>query len=46
MSKYFAIVKKNFDNGFWNIDRVRDAVKKGWITEDEYQMITGEEYAQ
>lgn len=45
MSKYYNLVKKNYDNGFWSIDKVRDAVIKGWITSDEFQEITGEVYA-
>lgn len=45
MSKYYNLVKKNYDNGFWSIDKVRDAVAKGWITADEFQEITGEVYA-
>ena len=44
MSKYYNLVKKNYDNGFWSIDKVRDAVVKGWITADEYEEITGEDY--
>jgi hypothetical protein len=45
MSKYYNLVKKNYDNGFWSIDKVRNAVVKGWITVDEYEEITGEVYA-
>lgn len=45
MSKYYTIVKRNYDNGFWSISKVRDAVEKGWITADEYKEITGEVYA-
>lgn len=45
MSKYYNLVKRNYDNGFWSIDKVRDAVAKGWITVDEYEEITGEAYA-
>ena len=45
MSKYYNLVKKNYDNGFWSIDKVRNAVVKGWITIDEYEEITGEVYA-
>lgn len=30
--------------GMWNITRVRNAVKMGWITEDEFKEITGEDY--
>ena len=44
MSKYFNLVKKNYDKGFWDISRVRDAVVKGWITEEEFYIITGENY--
>ena len=44
MSKYFNLVKKNYDKGLWSIDRVRDAVVKGWITEEEFLIITGEDY--
>lgn len=45
MSKYYNLVKKNYDNGFWSIDKVRDAVVKGWITPEEFYDITGEVYA-
>ena len=45
MSKYYNIVKRNYDNGFWGISRVRDAVVKGWITPEEFYDITGEVYS-
>lgn len=45
MSKYYNLVKKNYDNEFWSIDKVRDAVVKGWITPEEFYDITGEVYA-
>lgn len=44
MSKYYNLVKKNYDNGFWDIDKVRDAVAKGWITREEFYDITREVY--
>lgn len=44
MSKYYNLVKRNYDNGFWSISKVRDAVAKGWITAEEFREITGEEY--
>lgn len=44
MSKYYSIVKKNYDNGFWSINKVMDAVVRGWITSEEYEEITGEYY--
>lgn len=44
MSKYYNTVLKWYRLGNWSISKVRDAVVKGWITEDEFYMITGEEY--
>lgn len=44
MSAKFYKVKGYYDNGLWNKAMVRDAVIKGWITEEEYKQITGEEY--
>ena len=43
MSKYER-VKAYYDNGYWDINRVRKAVVHGWITTDEYKDITGEDY--
>lgn len=45
MSKYFNLVKHNYDKGLWSEARVRNAVEKGWITAEEYQEITGEVYS-
>lgn len=44
MSSKFDKVKNYFDKGLWNIERVRNAVVKGWITPEEYYIITGEPY--
>ena len=44
MSKHFEQVKKYYAKGLWSIERVRNAVVKGWITAEEYKIITGEEY--
>ena len=44
MSKHFKKVKSYFDSGLWSIERVRNAVIKGWITAEEFKMITGEVY--
>lgn len=30
--------------GYWSAKMLADAVVKGWITEDEYEEITGEAY--
>lgn len=44
MSKKFKTVKNFYDRGLWSIARVRNAVEKNWITEDEFKEITGEDY--
>ena len=44
MSKHFKKVKGYYDSGLWSIERVRNAVVKAWITQEEYKRITGEEY--
>lgn len=44
MSKKFAKVKKYYDEGLWSKRQVHDAVVKGWITAEEYEIITGEPY--
>lgn len=43
MSK-FEMVKDFYDRGLWNITRVRNAVVKGWITAEEFELITGQPY--
>lgn len=44
MSPKFEKVKGYYDSGFWNKRMVRNAVVKGWITAEEYALITGEDY--
>lgn len=44
MSKNYTKVKQWYDMGVWTIDRVRNAVLKGWITEEEFREITGEAF--
>ena len=44
MSKKFATVKKYYDKGLWTKTAVHNAVVKGWITAEEYEMIVGEPY--
>lgn len=46
MSSKFHKVKYYYDNGLWGIERVRNAVVKNWITESEFEIITGEPYAE
>lgn len=43
MSKNYAKVKLYYDRGQWSKQKVYNVVGK-WITADEYEMITGEEY--
>lgn len=37
----FETVKKNYEKGLWNITLVKMAVRKGIITKEQYQEITG-----
>ena len=41
MSKKYEKVKKYFEDGLWNEERVTNAVLKGWITVEEFREITG-----
>lgn len=43
MSRHFDKVKGFYDSGLWSVTRVRNAVIKGWITEEEFEMIVGYE---
>lgn len=43
-SKNFEKVKKYYDTGKWSKTMVKNAVGK-WITEAEYEEITGEPYS-
>lgn len=43
-SPKFEKVKKYYEEGLWNKAMVRNAVVKGWITEEEYAEIVGEPY--
>jgi hypothetical protein len=43
-SKNYQKVKRYYDMKMWEETRVRNAVKMGWITEAEFQEITGKEY--
>lgn len=44
MSKKYKTVKNFYDRGLWSIARVRNAVEKNWITEEEFYFITGETF--
>lgn len=43
-SKKYNLVRTYYKGGFWKKRQVENAVKKGWITEYEYEEITGESY--
>lgn len=44
-SEKFDMIQKFYIRGAWNIEKVRNAVVKNWITEEEFKEITGEDYA-
>jgi hypothetical protein len=47
-SRNYQKVKDYYDKGYWNKQKVRNAVTNPtstpWITPEEYQEITGETY--
>ena len=43
-SEMYEKVKFYYDNGNWSINRVKQAVVKGRITEEEFKEITGKDY--
>lgn len=43
-SEKYELVKRYYDEGLWKKKAVKNAVVKGWITEDEYEDITGEKF--
>lgn len=45
-SKKFDYVNGAYQRGTWNKAMVANAVVKGWITAEEYELITGEEYGE
>lgn len=43
-SEKFELVRGYYNSGEWKKKAVRNAVRRGWITADEYTEITGDEY--
>ena len=43
-SKNYDKVRGYYNKKLWDVTRVRNAVKMGWITEAEFQEITGKKY--
>lgn len=41
MSRKFEKVKYYYDKHLWTKEQVVNAVKKNWITEEEYEEIVG-----
>ena len=41
---WFDKIKDFYDRGLWTKEMVRNAVVKGKITAEEYELITGEAY--
>lgn len=39
-SKYYEKVKRYYEKGLWSYEKVEEAVRKGWITEEEFREIT------
>ena len=44
MSALYKKVKKYYDMGLYNDKMVADFVKKGRLTPEEYELITGQPY--
>ena len=40
----FETIKKNFERGLWSAPMVKMAVRKGIITKEQYEEITGKVY--
>lgn len=43
-SNNFYNVKRWYNSGMWNKERVYNAVGSGYISKSEYKLITGEDY--
>ena len=43
-SEKFEVVMTYYRRGLWDEKRVRNAVSKGWITEEEFREIVGKKY--
>ena len=41
---WFEKIKSYYDSGFWSIEWVRNAVEKGKINAEQFEIITGEKY--
>ena len=41
----YETIKRNYERGLWNAAMVKMAVRKGVITREQFEEITGEKYA-
>lgn len=41
----YHTIKTNYERGLWTIAMVKMAVKKGVITKEQFEEITGKKYA-
>lgn len=47
MSKKYEMIRKAYqEHHSWTKSMVKNAVVKGWITAEEYKLITGEDYVE
>lgn len=46
MSPMFNKIKKWYDHGIWHKHQVHEAVVKGQLTSEEYELITGEPFTE
>lgn len=44
MSAWFDRIKRFYERGLWDKERVKDAVRTNTITEEEYEQIVGEPF--
>lgn len=40
----FMRIKKNYELHLWTLEMVKNSVKKGYITTEEYKLITNTDY--
>lgn len=43
-SEKYEMVRRFYKTRMWNEIQVKNAVVKGWITEEEFEEITGNDY--
>lgn len=46
LSTWGQRIKRFYDKGLWTLEMVKDGVRTNTITEEEYEIITGEAYSE